>query len=101
MAPVPAVVEGADEAMSAEEGAAVAMASTTTEEAVSAEVAAMLTGVTAVMAKLACAIGVAQAGIGAQFSAVSGIHVSAALCWRLVGACCWAVGPRFWFVRWA
>jgi hypothetical protein len=63
---------------------------------------AVMTGVTAVMAKLACAIGVAQAGICAQFSAVSGIHVSAALRWRLVGAsCCWAVGPRFWFVRWA
>ena len=101
MAPVPAVVEGADEAVSAEEVAAVATASTSTEEAVWEEVAAVTTGATTVTAKFACAIDVGKAGIGARFSAVCGIHVSAAVRWRLVGSCCWATGPRFWFGRWA
>jgi hypothetical protein len=68
---------------------------------VSAKLAAVVLGAMTVTAKLACAIDVAQAGIGALFSAVGGIHVSAALRWRLVGACCWAAGPRFWFGRWA
>ena len=107
MASVPAVVEGADGAVSAEEGAAVATASTSTEEAVWKEVAAVTTGATTVTAKFARAIDVAQAGIGALFSAVGGIHVSAGtdtsghLRWRLVGACCCPAAPRFWFGRWA
>lgn len=84
--------------MSAEEGAAVVTASTTTGEAVSTEVAAVTAGAMVVTAKLACAVGVAQAGVGARFSVISGIHVSA-VCWRLVGASCWADGPRFWLGR--
>lgn len=76
-------------------GLAAATASTATGEAVSAKVAAVVLGATAVTAKLACTIDVAQPGIGARFSAVGGIHVSAALRWRLVGACCWVAGPRF------